>query len=79
MKMNTQTQDMQADDNLIENYTENLNQKARIGKIDPLIGREEELERVIQVLCRRRKNNPLLIGNFKSDLGILTAGFGPVH
>ena len=43
-------------------YTQNLNQLAREGKIDPLIGREYEVERVIQILCRRRKNNPLLVG-----------------
>ncbi|MFY9479225.1 MAG: ATP-dependent Clp protease ATP-binding subunit ClpA [Aquabacterium sp.] len=46
----------------LEQYTQNLNQAAREGKIDPLIGREHEVERVIQVLCRRRKNNPLLVG-----------------
>ena len=46
----------------LENYTQNLNQQALIGKIDPLIGREKEVERVIQTLCRRRKNNPLLVG-----------------
>ena len=46
----------------LESYCMNLNKRARIGKIDPLIGREEELQRVIQVLCRRRKNNPLLVG-----------------
>jgi ATP-dependent Clp protease ATP-binding subunit ClpA len=46
----------------LENYTQNLNQQALVGKIDPLIGRERELERVIQTLCRRRKNNPLLVG-----------------
>ena len=46
----------------LESYCLNLNKRARMGKIDPLIGREEELERVIQVLCRRRKNNPLLVG-----------------
>src|SRR5947207_14884764 len=40
----------------------NLNALAISGKIDPLIGRERELERVIQTLCRRRKNNPLLVG-----------------
>lgn len=43
-------------------YTVNLNNEAVSGKIDPLIGREEEIDRVIQVLCRRRKNNPLLVG-----------------
>jgi ATP-dependent Clp protease ATP-binding subunit ClpA len=46
----------------LEQYTQNLNAAAKDGKIDPLIGREAEVERVIQVLCRRRKNNPLLVG-----------------
>jgi ATP-dependent Clp protease ATP-binding subunit ClpA len=46
----------------LDQFTQNLNQLARDGKIDPLIGRENEVERVIQVLCRRRKNNPLLVG-----------------
>jgi ATP-dependent Clp protease ATP-binding subunit ClpA len=46
----------------LEQFTQNLNQSAKEGKIDPLIGREYEVERVIQVLCRRRKNNPLLVG-----------------
>jgi ATP-dependent Clp protease ATP-binding subunit ClpA len=46
----------------LEQYTLNLNTAAREGRIDPLIGREHEVERVIQVLCRRRKNNPLLVG-----------------
>ena len=46
----------------LENFTINLNALASQGKIDPLIGRHDELERVIQTLCRRRKNNPLLVG-----------------
>ncbi len=46
----------------LEQFTQNLNQLAKDGKIDPLIGREHEVERVIQTLCRRRKNNPLLVG-----------------
>ncbi|NWG39982.1 MAG: ATP-dependent Clp protease ATP-binding subunit ClpA [Hydrogenophilaceae bacterium] len=46
----------------LESYTLNLNGQALAGKIDPLIGRDLELERVIQTLCRRRKNNPLLVG-----------------
>lgn len=46
----------------LELYTTNLNARAKMGLIDPLIGREEEIERTIQVLCRRRKNNPLLVG-----------------
>ncbi len=46
----------------LESFTQNLNAQAQAGRIDPLIGRELELERVIQTLCRRRKNNPLLVG-----------------
>jgi ATP-dependent Clp protease ATP-binding subunit ClpA len=46
----------------LENYTLNLNAQVLAGKIDPLIGRGPELERVVQTLCRRRKNNPLLVG-----------------
>ncbi len=46
----------------LSQFTQNLNQLADEGKIDPLIGREAEVERVIQILCRRRKNNPLLVG-----------------
>ncbi|MCG6657368.1 ATP-dependent Clp protease ATP-binding subunit ClpA [Halomonas campisalis] len=48
--------------NPLTGYATNLNEQARLGKIDPLIGREHELERVIQILARRRKNNPLLVG-----------------
>ncbi len=46
----------------LESYAVNLNEEAMVGRIDPLIGRDSETERVIQVLCRRRKNNPLLVG-----------------
>jgi len=46
----------------LENFTSNLNERAREGKIDPLIGRGDEVERTIQILCRRRKNNPLFVG-----------------
>jgi ATP-dependent Clp protease ATP-binding subunit ClpA len=46
----------------LEQFTQNLNQMAKDGKIDPLIGRDYEVERTIQILCRRRKNNPLLVG-----------------
>jgi ATP-dependent Clp protease ATP-binding subunit ClpA len=46
----------------LEAFATNLNEQARAGRIDPLVGRDAELERVIQVLCRRRKNNPLLVG-----------------
>ncbi|GIR48199.1 MAG: ATP-dependent Clp protease ATP-binding subunit ClpA [Burkholderiaceae bacterium] len=46
----------------LDQYTQDLNKRAMDGKIDPLIGRDHEVERVIQILCRRRKNNPLLVG-----------------
>ncbi|CAG0943044.1 ATP-dependent Clp protease ATP-binding subunit ClpA [Gammaproteobacteria bacterium] len=46
----------------LENYASNLNRRAAEGRIDPLIGRQAEIERTIQVLCRRRKNNPLYVG-----------------
>jgi len=48
--------------NALDQFTNNLNAAAKDGRIDPLIGREAEVERVIQILCRRRKNNPLLVG-----------------
>ena len=47
----------------LDAYCVNLNKKAKDGKIDPLIGREAEVQRTIQVLCRRQKNNPLLVGD----------------
>jgi ATP-dependent Clp protease ATP-binding subunit ClpA len=50
------------EESLIEMYTVNLNEKAELGQLDPVIGREAELGRCIQVLCRRTKNNPLLVG-----------------
>lgn len=46
----------------LESFATNLNEMARRGKIDPLIGRREEIERTVQILCRRRKNNPLFVG-----------------
>lgn len=49
-------------ESILERYAVNLNELARTGKIDPLIGRKEELQRAIQVLCRRTKNNPLFVG-----------------
>ncbi|KFE34429.1 ATP-dependent Clp protease ATP-binding subunit ClpA [Thioclava atlantica] len=52
-----------AKDSALEKYCVNLNAKSEKGDIDPLIGREHEVERCIQVLCRRRKNNPLLVGD----------------
>lgn len=50
-------------DEALTAYCVDLNEKARSGRIDPVIGREEELERTIQILCRRQKNNPLLVGD----------------
>ncbi|WP_394779974.1 Clp protease N-terminal domain-containing protein, partial [Undibacterium sp.] len=52
----------QQKENPLDQFTQNLNKSAAEGKIDPLIGRDSEVERVIQILCRRRKNNPLLVG-----------------
>ncbi|MFZ5698504.1 MAG: ATP-dependent Clp protease ATP-binding subunit ClpA [Pseudomonadota bacterium] len=51
-----------AGSNPLDAYATNLNQSAREGRIDPLVGREDEIERAAQILCRRRKNNPLLVG-----------------
>ncbi len=48
--------------NALDTFCTNLNEQARKGKIDPLIGRQEEVERTVQILCRRRKNNPLYVG-----------------
>ena len=52
----------QEKDSALDQYTSNLNKLAKEGRIDPLIGREYEVDRVVQILCRRRKNNPLLVG-----------------
>ncbi len=52
----------EADATALDNYTTNLNEQARQDLIDPLVGREAEIERAAQILCRRRKNNPLLVG-----------------
>jgi ATP-dependent Clp protease ATP-binding subunit ClpA len=52
----------QAKESPLDQFTQNLNKAAAEGRIDPLIGRDTEVERVIQILCRRRKNNPLLVG-----------------
>ncbi len=46
----------------LESYAINLNNQAKLGKIDPLIGRDDEVQRITQILCRRRKNNPLFVG-----------------
>ncbi|MBT8094970.1 MAG: ATP-dependent Clp protease ATP-binding subunit ClpA [Gammaproteobacteria bacterium] len=52
----------EAESSALDQYATNLNQRAIDGKIDPLIGRELEIERTVQILCRRRKNNPLYVG-----------------
>lgn len=56
------SQDPEASYNVLEKYTVDLIEKAQKGKLDPVIGRDEEIRRVIQILCRRTKNNPVLIG-----------------
>ena len=53
----------EAGENVLEKYATELTARARDGKIDPLVGRQEELDRAIEVLCRRRKNNPLFVGD----------------
>lgn len=58
----TTTEQPAGDEGVLRHYTLDLNAEALAGKIDPLIGRKLELDRVIQTLCRRRKNNPLLVG-----------------
>ena len=58
-----QDRDKAKEKNPLKEYTNNLNQRAKEGKSDPLIGREQEIERTAQILCRRRKNNPLLVGD----------------
>ena len=58
----TQEEGAETRKSALESFTSNLNERAREGKIDPLIGRVSEVERTIQILCRRRKNNPLFVG-----------------
>jgi ATP-dependent Clp protease ATP-binding subunit ClpA len=60
--IDTSNPDAEPSGSPLDKYTTNLNEEARRGRIDPLIGREAEVERTIQILCRRRKNNPLLVG-----------------
>jgi ATP-dependent Clp protease ATP-binding subunit ClpA len=66
IKSSEGAEDMQGEapqkESSLDQFTQNLNKLAAEGRIDPLIGRETEVERVIQILCRRRKNNPLLVG-----------------
>jgi replication-associated recombination protein RarA len=63
LKDRRETGDGEKSGDALDSFCVNLNQKARDGKIDPLIGREAEVNRTIQVLCRRSKNNPLLVGD----------------
>ncbi len=58
-----QTGGKEAEETALQKYCVDLNEKSRRGSVDPLIGRDLEVERCIQVLCRRRKNNPLLVGD----------------
>ncbi len=58
----------------LDSYASNLNELARQGRIDPLIGRKEEIERTVQVLCRRRKNNPLFVGEAGVGKTVLAEG-----
>ena len=55
--------DERGEETALARFCVDLNEKARLGRIDPLIGRDQEVERCVQVLCRRRKNNPLLVGD----------------
>jgi ATP-dependent Clp protease ATP-binding subunit ClpA len=59
----TESDAVEAGDSALAKYCVDLNEKARTGDVDPLIGRDSEVERCIQVLCRRRKNNPILVGD----------------
>jgi ATP-dependent Clp protease ATP-binding subunit ClpA len=62
LEINSDSQNPKADAGPLENFAQNLNEQAKLGKIDPLIGRSEEIERLVQILSRRRKNNPLFVG-----------------
>lgn len=62
LSMDEEMMSNEGNESPLESYCTNLNRRAKQGKIDPLIGRYEEVQRAIQVLCRRRKNNPLLVG-----------------
>jgi ATP-dependent Clp protease ATP-binding subunit ClpA len=66
----------QQKESALDQFTQNLNKLAAEGKIDPLIGREAEVERVIQTLCRRRKNNPLLVGEAGVGKTAIAEGLG---
>lgn len=61
----------------MEQFVTNLNQRVLEGRVDPLIGRDEELNRTVQILCRRRKNNPLLVG--EAGVGKTAIAEGRLH
>ena len=63
----------------LEQYGQNLTQPAREGKLDPVIGRSEEIRRTVQVLSRRTKNNPVLIGEPGTGKTAIVEGLGPAH
>ena len=67
--------EVQPEEASLEDYAENLNKKAQAGKIDPLIGRETEIERTMQILCRKSKNNPLYVGEAGVGKTALAEGF----
>jgi len=62
-KQDSGAETVEAGESALAKYCVDLNEKARRGDVDPLIGRDQEVERCVQVLCRRRKNNPLLVGD----------------
>ncbi|MCD6172405.1 MAG: ATP-dependent Clp protease ATP-binding subunit ClpA [Sulfurimonas sp.] len=59
---NTESSDDKDSESYLDKYSINLLEKAKEGKIDPVIGRDKEIQRVVQILCRRKKNNPILVG-----------------
>ena len=59
---NAEAKDKKSKEGALDQFTVNLNEKAKQGRIDPLIGRSEEVDRTVQILCRRSKNNPLYVG-----------------
>ncbi len=61
-KSESETQEESREETALDKFCTNLNAQAENGRIDPLIGREDEIERTVQILCRRRKNNPILVG-----------------
>ena len=64
--------------NSLSKYAINLNEAARSGKLDPVIGRDEEIRRVLQILSRRTKNNPILIGEPGTGKTAIVEGLAPV-